>query len=109
MTESTQTSLGERDAIESFYAKALSAADRAAIREARRVGGLNEEVALLRALVRRTLEEQPNNFKAIEGGVRLVMQLLVSQRRIAESDGDELTRALARVFEGLDVTAADVD
>jgi hypothetical protein len=109
MNERTQTSLGEREAVESFYAKALSEADRAAIREARRAGGLSEEVALLRALVRRTLEEQPDNLKAIERGVRLVMQLLVSQRRIAGSDGDELTHAIARVFEGLDVTAADVD
>jgi hypothetical protein len=109
MTDATRTSLGERDAIESFYAKVLSEADRAALREARRVGGLSEEVALLRALVRRTLAEQPDDLKTIEGGVRLVMQLLVSQRRIAESDSTALTHAVARVFEGLDVTAADID
>jgi hypothetical protein len=94
---------------EPFYARVMSETDRVALREARRVGGLGEEVALLRAMVRRAVGAQPDDLKAIESGVRLVMQLVVSHRKLAPEEGDGLALALARVFEGLDISADDVD
>jgi hypothetical protein len=94
---------------EPFYAKVMSETDRVALREARRVGGLGEEVALLRAMVRRAVGSQPDDLKAIESGVRLVMQLVVSHRKLAPEEGDGLALALSRVLEGLDISADDVD
>jgi hypothetical protein len=109
MSERIDTDARSGRAAESFYARVFSEADRVALREARAIGGIDEEVAVLRMLLRRTLATQPDDLKAIEGAMRLVVQALVAQRKLTPADDEALTVSLTRVLERVDLQAADVD
>lgn len=73
---------------QSFYAIALTEADRAALDDARAVEGLAEEIALLRLRVHDALIAHRDDTKLIESGVRLLIQSLLAQRRISQPDAD---------------------
>jgi hypothetical protein len=77
-----------------FYERALSAADRAALSEARAVEGIADEVAMLRVLVRQALEQHPDDGRLIQEGFRLLIRALVAQHRISGREADGITDAL---------------
>ena len=83
----------------SFYASALSAADRVLFDEARAVDGLAEEIALLRVRLRETLSAQGEDAKLIESGVRLLIQSLLAQHRLSPQQADNLSSAFSNVVE----------
>lgn len=84
---------------ESFYAAALTEADRVALEEARHVDGLAEEVALLRVRLRDALVEHRDDAKLIETGVRLLIQSLLAHHRISPTQADELSDTTAGLLE----------
>lgn len=83
----------------SFYARVLSAADRAAIDDARAVEGLDDEVALLRVQIRRLLAEDEPDPRVLQGAMRLLVQTLVAQRRLSGREAEGLGDAAARLLE----------
>ncbi len=87
------------DAEQSFYAAALTEADRALFAEARAVEGLAEEVALLRLRLREALAQHPEDARLIESGVRLLIQSLLAQHRLSPKQADNLSAAMANVIE----------
>ena len=83
----------------SFYARVLSAADRAAVEDARDVQGLDEEIALLRVLIRRLLEDDAPDPTVLQNGMRLLVQALVAQQRLSGRQAEGLGDAAARLVE----------
>lgn len=83
----------------SFYTRALSAADRAALEDAREVEGLADEVALLRVLIRRLLEEDGAEAPLVQSAMRLLVQTLVAQQRLSGRQAEGLGDAAARLLE----------
>lgn len=83
----------------SFYARALTAADRTALEDARAVEGLDDEIALLRVEIRRLIETEEPDARVLQGAMRLLVQTLVAQHRLAGSEAENLSEAVARVVE----------
>ncbi len=88
-----------QDTQQSFYASALTEADRALFDRARSVDGLAEEIALLRLRLRETLAAHVDDAKLVEGGVRLLIQSLLAQHRLSPHEADNLSGALSNVVE----------
>jgi hypothetical protein len=82
-----------------FYERALSEADRDLLDEARRVRGLDEEIALLRLRLREALASQPEDLDVLLGGVRLLIQALVAQHRLSGQQADDLSEAVLTILE----------
>ena len=84
-----------------FYATAIERAegDAAALVEARAIEGLDEEVALLRFQIRRSIELGDADPKVLQAGVRLLIQALLAQHRLSPRQADHLGAAVANVLE----------
>ena len=85
--------------VRSFYARALSAADRAALDDARDVEGLDDEVALLRVQIRRLLADEEPDARVVQGAMRLLLQTLIAQQRLSGRQAEGLGDAAARLLE----------
>lgn len=83
----------------SFYARALDAADRAALEDARAVEGVAEEVALLRVRLRDAVHDHPEDFRLLQSGARLLIQAVLAQHRLSPKQADNLGEAIAAVLE----------
>ena len=83
----------------SFYDGALSEADRAGLDRAREIAGIDEEVALLRVLLRRAIDEHGDDLQLIQGGVRLLMRSLIAQHRVTEKQAGNLSQAITNVLD----------
>lgn len=83
----------------SFYARALDAADRAALQEARAVEGVAEEVALLRLRLRDAVRDHPEDFRLLQAGARLLIQAVLAHHRLSPKQADNLGEAIAAVLE----------
>ena len=83
----------------SFYARALEAADRDDLVDARDVDGLAEEAALLRVHIRRTLEERPDDARVLHAGIRLLVQTLLAQQRLSPQQAEDLGDAASQLVE----------
>jgi hypothetical protein len=83
-----------------FYERALSAAEREGLDEARALHGIDEEVALLRLRLREALAGQPEDWDVLLGGVRLLIQALLAQRRLSGQQAEDLSEHLVVLLEG---------
>src|SRR5688572_12023426 len=83
-----------------FYERGLSAAEREGLDEARALRGVDEEIALLRLRLREALAAQPDDWDVLLGGVRLLIQALLAQRRLSGQQAEELSEQLVGIFEG---------
>lgn len=93
----------------SFYARALSAADRDALEDAREVEGLEDEIALLRMEIRRLIETEEPDARVVQGAMRLLVQTLIAQRRLSGREAEGLSDAVARVVEEFGAVLASAD
>jgi len=85
--------------IRSFYARALGAADRAALDDAREVEGLDDEIALLRVQIRELIANEEPDARVVQGAMRLLVQALVAQQRLSGREAEGLGDAVAQVIE----------
>lgn len=95
MTARRRRSAPER----SFYETALAEAGREEFEEARELEGIDDEVALLRLLLRKAVEQQHDDSRVVEGAVRSLIQALLAQRRLSPQQADDLGDSIASVFE----------
>lgn len=100
---------GPRDRARAFYERALDEAERPALAEAREVHGLAEEAALLRVRVREALERQPEDWDVLLSGVHMLIKVLLAQHRLSGQQAEDLTSALAGVFEHFEGILGAVD
>ncbi len=85
--------------VRSFYDRALDAADRTALAEARSVEGVDDEVALLRLQVRHLVESGDADPRVLQGAVRLLVQTLIARHRLSGGQVEGLSEAAARLIE----------
>ena len=83
-----------------FYERALSAADREGLDEARSLRGIDDETALLRLRLREVLAGQPEDWELLLAGVRLLIQALLAQRRLSGQQAEDLSESLVTLLEG---------
>ncbi len=95
--------------VRSFYARALTAADRAALDDAREVEGLADEVALLRVQIRRLIEDDEPDARVLQGAMRLLVQTLIAQQRLSGQQAEGLGQAAARLLEEFGAALATGD
>ena len=96
---STVTSGAGDAARQGFYESALAAADASALREARALSGLDDEVALLRVQLRRAFADAEADPRTVQAGVRLLVQALLAQHRLSPQQAEHLGEAVANVLE----------
>lgn len=80
-----------------FYAPALAGAERGDLAAAAGLAGLAGEIAMLRLLIRRGVEE--GDVEAARRGVETLCRALKVQRALEERPADSLAGAFARVLD----------
>ncbi len=87
--------------MESFYASALTELERSLLPEARKVEGLDEEIALLRVRLSRLLTEEPENTKLLLEGVRLLVGAVAARYRLSKKAEGDLYQNILGVLRGI--------
>lgn len=83
----------------SFYDQVMEIADRVSLDDARRVEGLDNEVALLRFVVRQLIQEDLHDPKVLQSGLRLLIQAVLAQHRLSGAQAEGLGNAVAALVE----------
>ena len=84
--------------VRDFYAAALTDAERLHLADARRVDGLDEEIALLRVRLRSALEERPEDFDLLRDGIALLVRAVATQYRLSPKARKDLADRMAAVL-----------
>ena len=87
--------------VRDFYAAALTDAERLQLAEARRVDGLDEEIALLRVRLRSALEHRPEDFDLLRDGIALLVRAVSTQYRLSPKARKDLANRMAAVLNSI--------
>jgi hypothetical protein len=87
--------------LRSFYAEALSEAERLELARAQEVEGLDEEIAVLRVRLKTALREHPEDLSLIAKGVDLLVKAVAARYRLSPKARRDLADNLAGLIEGL--------
>ena len=82
----------------SFYAQALSEAERVLLSEAREIEGLDEEIALLRVKLASALEEHPDNMPLMLRAVDMLVKTVAVRYRLSRKSQENLAEAIDGVL-----------
>lgn len=99
MTVGRRTKRGP--AARNFYRAALAAAEQGELRDAAAAEGLDDEVALLRMLVRRELAARPEDIRPLLQGLTLLVRAVAARHRIAPADQEALEQRMAGALAAL--------
>jgi hypothetical protein len=92
---------GRRPTAARFYRSALNEAERLALSEAAEMGGLDDEIAVLRVKLRTAMEENPQDVKLMFKGVELLVKALAARYRLSRQAEDELSEKVEAVLRDL--------
>ena len=92
--------------LRNFYYGALDAAEDEQLDLAAAAEGLDDEVALLRVLVRRELRERPEDLRLALQGLTLLVRAVAARYRLSPADQEALER---RIVEAVRMITASVD
>jgi hypothetical protein len=92
-----------RDLVSRFYAPALGKSERAGFREALDLDGVAAEIALLRLLLRKAVQERPDDLLGVFKAVELLTKILGAYARFSESPGKQLAPIAAHTVRDLDL------
>ena len=84
-----------------LYEEALTKAERMRLPRARRVVGLDEEIALLRVRLVSHAKEHPESFDLLLKGVALLVRAVATRYRLSPAAKEDLERSIAGVLEGV--------
>ena len=82
----------------SFYAQALSEAERVLLSEAREIEGLDEEIAMLRVKLASALEEHPDNMPLMLRAVDMLVKAVATKYRLSKKSQENLAEAIDGVL-----------
>ena len=94
---SKTTEISARD----FYADVLSEASRARLEEARKLEGINEEIALLRIKLRDVMAENPNKTELMYKGIDMLMKAVATRYKLSPKSKDDLNDSIVGVINGI--------
>lgn len=84
-----------------FYAEALSRAQRVRLPRARKLQGLEEEVALLRVKLQEALEQSPQDSKLLLRHMEVLVKVLGAHYRLSKRSEEDLYQNIVGVIKGL--------
>lgn len=88
------------EATQSFYDRALDEAERRELEAARKVEGLDDEIALLRVAIARLLaDEEEVDWELLQTTVRALAATLVTRHRISPRAAEGIADAAAELLE----------
>jgi hypothetical protein len=94
---STDIKSAKRPSPRRFYETALSEAERLKLEAALDIEGLDEEVALLRFLLRKAIEEHPEDIPLMTKGAELLVKAVATKYRLSPKSKRDLANNLAAV------------
>ena len=80
-----------------FYAEALKEAEKVLLPDARRIEGLDEEIALLRVRLSSLLAQHPENTELLLKGVGMLVRAVATKYRLSSKARRNLTDAITEV------------
>ena len=81
-----------------FYGRALDEAERPDLQEASEVSGLDDEVAVLRLLLRRLIQEQPGEVKLQLDTLNTLAKLLHTRYQLSAEQKNSFKEAILKVL-----------
>ena len=84
-----------------FYAAALSEAERVLLPQARKMEGLDEEIALLRVRLKAALEEHPEDLPLLLKCLELLVKAVAAKYRLSKKAEDDLYQNVLGVLRGI--------
>ena len=81
-----------------YYCKTLDATGKSDYEEARTVGGMEDEIALMRARIRGVLRHDPNNTRLLMLAMASLARMLLTHRQLAKDDEEGLDKAMCGVL-----------
>ena len=90
-----------RNLARDFYGSALDAAERIELEAASEVGGLDEEIAVLRMKLREVLSAHPEDLQLMMRGVELLVKAVSARHRLSKEAEENLTDSIAGVVRGV--------
>jgi hypothetical protein len=95
-----------RRRIDNFYRSVLDAAEQADLERAAAAEGLDDEVALLRLLVRRELRERPDDLRLVLQGITLLVRAVATRYRLSPAEQEALEGRIVAAVRALTETIA---
>ena len=90
-----------RDGPGAFYEEALSQAEKVRLSRARRIQGLDEEIALLRVRLGGLAEEQPENIELLIKGIGMLVRAVSAKYRLSPKSEKDLYQSMLGVLQGV--------
>jgi len=90
-----------RNRLRSFYAEALTEAERLELARAQEVEGLDEEIAVLRVRLKRVLQEHPQDLALIAKGVDMLVKAVAARYKLSPKARRDLADNLANLIESM--------
>ena len=90
-----------RGAPRNFYRGALDAAEQEHLEAAAGAEGLDDEVALLRVLLRRELASHPEDLRLVLQGMTLLVRAVAARYRLSPADQEALEERIVAAVQAL--------
>ena len=87
--------------VHDFYARALSRAQRLRLAKARKVEGVDQEIALLRMKLQELVAKHPDKLELLFKGVNLLLRAVSARYRLSPRAEEDLARSIAGVLQGV--------
>jgi hypothetical protein len=84
-----------------FYAGSLTEAERELLEVARKIEGLEEEIAVLRVRLNSALNDNPEDFPLLVSGVGMLVRAVATQYRLSPKATKDLADRMALVLNSL--------
>ncbi len=82
-----------------LYRSVLAASDPRVVLQAERAEGLTDEIATVRLLLRRQLEENPPDMELLIKGMHLLVRMVVAQHQLSAGDAEQFGAGVQRAIE----------
>jgi len=87
--------------VQDFYARALSKAERLRLAKARKVEGVDQEIALLRMKLQELVAKHPDKLELLFKGVNLLLRAVSARYRLSPRAEEDLARSITGVLQGV--------
>ncbi len=87
--------------IHDFYESALDEGERELLPDARKIDGVDEEIAVLRVKLHSAIEENPEDLPLMLRGIGMLVKAVSARYRLSKQAEDDLADSLAGVIRGV--------
>jgi len=84
-----------------FYAQSLTEAERESLKAARKLDGLEEEIAMLRVRLLSALRERPEDLQLLIAGVGMLVRAVATQYRLSPKASKDLANKMQAALNAL--------